>query len=179
MNKVGYVLTFTLGAAAGSLLTWKLIEQKYKQIADDEIESVKEHYKNRDKMLDIISDEEESDKDLTSEELKEYEDQLKDFGYSVKIEEDTDVVQPYVISPEEFGDKPGFDTESWTYYADLVLTNEDDEIVGNPENFIGDGLNHFGDFDDDSVYIRNENAKCDYEILKHIRPFSENDEEAN
>ena len=53
MNKL---LMFTLGAAAGSLLTWKIVEGKYKKIADEEIESVKEHYKNREQMMNKFSD---------------------------------------------------------------------------------------------------------------------------
>lgn len=175
MNKVGYILTFTLGAAAGSLLTWKIVEKKYKQIADEEIESVKEHYKNKENLEHNTAEYFELDKEDTKFEYKEI---VEDLGYSANIEEDDGTVAPYVISPEEFGDKPGFDTESWTYYADKILTDESDEIVGDPENIIGDGLDHFGDYDDDSVYIRNENTKCDYEILKHIRPFND-DEEAN
>ena len=39
MNKL---FIFSLGAAAGSLLTWKLIEKKYKDLADEEIASVVE-----------------------------------------------------------------------------------------------------------------------------------------
>ena len=46
MNKV---LMFALGAAVGSLITWKLLEKKYKDLADEEIASVVERFKNREK----------------------------------------------------------------------------------------------------------------------------------
>ena len=35
------VVIFSAGAAIGSIVTWKLIEAKYKQSADEEIASVK------------------------------------------------------------------------------------------------------------------------------------------
>ena len=41
------LLYFVTGAAIGSVVTWKLIEKKYKDLADEEIESVKETFKNR------------------------------------------------------------------------------------------------------------------------------------
>ena len=45
MNKSIFgVIGFVLGAAAGSLVTWKLIEKKYQQIADEEVASVKKAY---------------------------------------------------------------------------------------------------------------------------------------
>ena len=41
------LLCFVTGAAIGSIVTWKLIEKKYKDLADEEIESVIETFKNR------------------------------------------------------------------------------------------------------------------------------------
>ena len=44
MNKdlLSKVLLFVSGACVGSVVTWKLIEKKYQQIAQEEINSVKE-----------------------------------------------------------------------------------------------------------------------------------------
>ena len=39
------LLCFVAGAAIGSVVTWKLIEKKYKDLADEEIESVIETFK--------------------------------------------------------------------------------------------------------------------------------------
>ena len=36
------ILIFAAGAAVGSLATWKFVETKYKRIAQEEIDSVKE-----------------------------------------------------------------------------------------------------------------------------------------
>ena len=40
-------------------------------------------------------------------------------------------------------------------------------VEGGVDAVVGeDSLNHFGEFEEDSVYVRNENIECDYEILK-------------
>ena len=44
---MGKILAFIFGAAAGSLVTWKLVDTKYKKLADEEIESIREYYRNR------------------------------------------------------------------------------------------------------------------------------------
>lgn len=37
----------------------------------------------------------------------------------------------------------------------------------------GDSLEHFGEYEDDSVYVRNDAKKCDYEILLDQRNYQE------
>lgn len=182
------VLMFTLGAAAGSLLTWKLVEQKYKKIADEEIESVIQVFKNRDKNVVV---EHYNEVDKIDNVKREYTKKVNEAGYTtsissepleeekeedlftVQVENEDEGVRPYVISPEEYGDKNGYDARTYTYYVDNILTDEDDNIVGNPERYIGDGLEHFGDYDDCAVFVRNDNLKCDYEILKHNGTYDE------
>ena len=39
------VISFVAGAAIGSLLAWKFAKDKYERIAQEEIDSVKEYYK--------------------------------------------------------------------------------------------------------------------------------------
>ena len=182
MNKV---ISFILGAAAGSLITWKVIEQKYRKLANEEIESVREYYKNREKEINRSDDASSSNENKENNRKKvEYVNTVKDLGYSennneededytVKIDQGEEEIAPFVIAPEEFGEAYGYETKSWTCYADLVLTDENGEIVVDPENIIGDALSHFGEYEDDSVYVRNENIGCDYEILKHDKKFSE------
>ena len=46
MNKstLSNIVIFAIGAAIGSAVTWKLLKTKYEQIAQEEIDSVKEEY---------------------------------------------------------------------------------------------------------------------------------------
>lgn len=216
MNKV---ITFVLGAAIGSLVTWKLIEEKYKKLADDEINSVREYYKDKyEKLSESIPTtstslnieesctETESITTTVSTGIKhihshsisepEYNKMLDELGYTDKemqellddpdvtveehdgkyeiyMEPGTEIVEPYTIAPEEYGEKDDYDTKSWTYYSDFVLVDEEGEIISDPESIIGNALSQFGEYEDDSVCVRNDNTECDYEILKHEKTFSE------
>lgn len=200
MNKV---LMFVLGAATGSVITWAIIREKYKRIADEEIESVVQRFKDREKndgelihssglsLVEHYSKDEGvttsasytkmvNDLGYTNEEMDELlqepgvtMEQTEDGEYEVFIEPTDDHTAPYTISPDEYGEKEDYDTKSWMYYSDNVLTDEKGEIIIEAENMIGDALTRFGEFEDDSVYVRNENEECDYEILKQFEPFSD------
>ena len=83
-------------------------------------------------------------------------------------------VKPYVISPDEFGEFEDYERISLSYYADQILADEDDEKVEDVDNVVGlESLTHFGEFEDDSVFVRNDRLKCDYEILLDQRTYSD------
>lgn len=83
-------------------------------------------------------------------------------------------MKPYVISPEEFGEFEDYERISLSYYADQILADEDDEKVEDVDNVVGlESLAHFGEFEDDSVFVRNDRLKCDYEILLDQRTYSD------
>ena len=116
----------------------------------------------------------------------EYTAKLREHGYTnyadiepetKKEEEDEefmDIGTPYVIPPEEFGEFDDYEEIGLTYYADQVLTDDDDELVEDIEDTVGfDSLNHFGEYEDDSVFVRNDRLKCDYEILLDHRKYSD------
>lgn len=83
-------------------------------------------------------------------------------------------MKPYVISPDEFGEFEDYERISLSYYADQILADEDDEKVEDVDNVVGlESLTHFGEFEDDSVFVRNDRLKCDYEILLDQRTYSD------
>ena len=93
------VVIFSAGAAIGSIVTWKLIEAKYKQIADEEIASVKEVFTVRKKTTeDGEEDESEEDSPTIAEEYHN-EDKPDLMEYS-KIIDEKDYEAAYVL----FGD---------------------------------------------------------------------------
>lgn len=164
--KLTSVVIFTVGAVIGSAVTYKLLKTKYEQIAQDEIDSVKEVFSRR-------------GRDVVESKTDEYTELVDKLGYSgvdnneEKGENDmTDA--PYVISPDEFGEMDDYETVSLTYYADKVLTDEMDIPVEDIESMVGyDSLECFGEYEDDSVFVRNERQKTDYEILLDVRKFSD------
>ena len=83
------------------------------------------------------------------------------------------MVKPYVISPDELGEKD-YSIISLNYYADGVLADDFDVVIDDVENTVGeDALTHFGEYEDDSVFVRNDELELDYEILKDMRRFED------
>ena len=179
MNKstLSNIVIFAVGAAIGSAVTWKLLKTKYEQIAQEEINSVKEEYgrlreekeeEEEDCMVGDL-DENEPVNGVPSSLAAEYAKIVNNQEYSnekEKKEEDEAVNRPYVISPDEMYDKD-YPVETLTYYADGVLTDEQDNIIEDVDEVIGlDSLNTFGQYEDDSVFVRDDEKGCDYEILR-------------
>lgn len=82
--------------------------------------------------------------------------------------------RPYIIPPEMFDEEPDYDAVTLTYYNDGVVADMWDEKVDDVDDTIGsDSLNHFGEYEEDSVFVRNDNLKTDYEILRDYRNYSD------
>lgn len=188
MSKATGFMMFILGASVGSVVTWQYTRKKYEQIAQEEIDSVKEIFSSRESAADveITAPEPQTAKIGKPEEkpdITEYAARLERDGYTnysnvgaeqKKEEQETMEIKPYVISPEEFGEFEDYERISLSYYADQVLADEDDEKVDDVDNVVGlESLTHFGEFEDDSVFVRNDRLKCDYEILLDQRIYSD------
>ena len=176
-------LFFITGAAIGSFITYKIVEKKFKNIADEEIASVKEMYER--KIEKIVPTKSES-KGITAKilvtddetKINPYGSLVDDLGYSnIKKEENEEMennIPKYnveVIPPEDFGERE-YKCESLTYYKDRVLTFDNDEKITDVEKYVGyDALNTFGEYEDDSVFVRNHDLKTDFEILRDSRTY--------
>ena len=76
-----------------------------------------------------------------------------------------------VISPRELNDSD-YETITLKYYDDDILTDDRDEIIDDPVGIVGDDFKkHFGEYEDDCVYVRNDNLDVDYEILLQGVPY--------
>ena len=188
MNKTKNFMLFVLGVAVGSVVTWRYVEKKYERVAQEEIDSVKEVFSKRE--TDVTEDDEVIREKASNAKEKpnivEYAAKLREQGYTnysdvepetkkeEANEESMDIDTPYVIQPEEVGEFDDYEIIGLTYYADQVLTDEDDKLVEDIEDTIGfDSLSRFGEYEDDSVFVRNDRLKCDYEILLDQRKYSD------
>lgn len=178
---------FVAGVAIGAVGAWRVLENKYAMIAQDEIDSVKEAFSKKEEK----ESEEELNEEIAKQRAKaskekpsitEYTAKIADMGYtdysaisSNKEEEESEIMdKPYVISPDEYDEFDDYDTIELTYYSDQVLADENDELVDDVESVVGfDSLNHFGEYEDDSVFVRNDRLKCDYQILLDSRKYSD------
>jgi len=186
-------LIFVAGAAIGGFLGWKLTQKKYSDLAQEEIDSVKEKFTIPKKEIVKKSREENSEnvskKALNKPSLMEYTKQIKSSGYvnyskeeppkekkSGKYPWDSTEDRPYVISPEEFADgideNDDYEQISLTFYADGILADEEDEII-NADEVVGDALDHMGEYEDDAVHVCNKKLKTFYEILADERSYKE------
>ena len=185
---------FAAGILTGSLCTWYSTKKYYEKIANDEIESMKEWLARRVEEQDEKAEEQSSEpaekptSPSTKPNLMEYAAMVKDLGYTdysrrteepekeaKEDEEVDDMDRPHVIEPEEFG---GCDYEevSLTYYADGVLTDEQDNPIEDVDSMVGeDYAEHFGEYEDDSVFVRNDRLQTDFEILADQRNYSDLD----
>lgn len=88
--------------------------------------------------------------------------------------EPMDSERPYVISPDEFGEDEEYETETLFYYEDGVLTDRSENVIENVDEIIGiDSLSHFGEYEDDSVFVRNDKLHVEYEILRDTRNYAD------
>lgn len=198
MSKLKTILTFTAGLICGGAGAYIAAKSQYERILKDEIDSVKETYKNRQPLV-VKEVEEEHDEDttedvaeenneesqVTEQDKKDYNSILKESGYvnytkymngeeenkETMVYDKNDI--PYVIEPEEFGED-GFDTQTLTYYADGVLVDDLDDVVEDPDVVVGlENLKIFEEFGASSVTVRNDIFKVDYEIIKDDWNYSD------
>lgn len=172
-------IMFVLGAGVGSLVTWKLIEKKYKKQADEEVASVKETFSKLYSKKEETTEEEpvESEAEEQPVTKQTFGGVINSLGYhnpsttKAESEKRDDI---YVISPDEFSEFADYATKSLTYYDDGVLVDQDDNIIEDVDSMVGSGsLNTFGQYEDDSVFVRNETLKTDFEILLDPRRYSD------
>lgn len=176
-NKLVNALMFAGGAAIGSILTWQLVKDAYRKLAEEEIASVKEHYRKRyEGPQQSEPTKGETDKsayltkrEMTQEEketVTQYADLTKSYISSENEQEVEYDSEPYVIKPELFGELPDYNAVSLTYYADGVLADDEGNVVTDADDVVGkDFADHIGDYEPDAVHIRNDWNQCDYEIL--------------
>lgn len=174
-------LLFIAGAATGSVVTWKLIETKYARIAQEEIDSVKEAFaRDRDNSVNDNTSskadeaEETEEPDPGEEDYEEYVETVTSLGY---IHEEGGAMmgdKPYVIHPTEFGEKDDYGTETLVYFSDSVLADDMDHRIEDVEAMVGvESLTHFGEYEEDSVHVRNDRLKMDFEILRDERFYAD------
>lgn len=169
---VGFVM-FALGAAVGSAVTWRFLKTKYEQIAQEEIDSVKEVFARRNEKEKVGETEIKDQKPS----LQELANQIKTLQYETgtasENKNDSKEQRPYVIPPDEFGQEDNdYDLVSLNYYKDGVLTDDFDVPIENADDIVGlESLKHFGD--NDYVFVRNDRLKVEYEIFRDERNFSD------
>ncbi len=183
MSKLYFLAGLVVGAAAGSVVSWKLMKDRYSKIADAEIESVKEEFAKERKIFLEEKETEIKAKVATEKpDILDYAKVVKSEGYTKyrKTEESTDLdsKEPYIISSLMFGELEDYECVTLKYYIeDGILTDDDDEMVDDPATSIpvggiDDEFKRHPD-DGDVVYTRNDILKIDYEIIMVVGSYDD------
>ena len=196
-------LMFAAGAAVGSAVTWKVVKTRYERIVQEEIASIQEAFSddfdvdreqddetefddeedpdseyrqiNWDDLEDL--DEDDDDDDESEEpDLNAYARLVDDYTNSYEKGGPEDMAkEPYIISPFDFGELDDYHQIELTYYeGDDVLEDDEYNIVTDRDELLGPkALLTFGEYEDDSVFVRNERLRTDFQILKDYRKYTE------
>lgn len=174
-------LAFMLGAAVGAAFSAYYLNDYYAKREEESVESVKESLEKRYEERSAKKHPETDDKKTFVEPEFETNEEYVDAMEYAKIiaknrykAKESDREKPYVISPEDFGEMEGYTKISLFYTADHILLDENYDRLERPRTTVGlESLEHFGEYEDDSVYVRNDRLKTDYEILADLRTYDE------
>lgn len=179
------ILAFAAGGVVGFVAADRMMKQKYEQIVQDEVESIKAAFRKEPSASEkesgpaaaeaSESEPKAEDDKPTEQEREQYRKAVAELGYT-KEEKPPVTIKPRVITPDEFGCLDAYEQISLTYYADGTVADDDDRAMSKEtiEETIGrESLRHFGEYEEDSVFVRNDRLKVDYEILLDARTYGE------
>lgn len=181
MSKNNSILGFIIGAAVGATTAWFVAKQEYEKRMNEEIKSLRKIPEDdilENKVNPDAEDGGDSDDSPNEADMMEYAKRVKESGYvsyeaPVPTKDEKNAGEkPYVIRPEDFGELDGYEKITLLMFADGVLADEDENVVDDVDGTVGcESLNTFGKYEEDSVYVRNDAKKFDYEILLDQRRF--------
>lgn len=191
MNKILVAVSMVVVAASSSGITYLVVKEKCDKKADEKVNKALEE-------INILKKSEKPEvctytvnPDISTYDpskvygVDEYlnyirEKEIEDDNKKNKLEsfEKIDTVSEYVfdipqvISPDDYGEDPEYDTTILTYYSDGVLCDDWMQIIN--IDIIGkDSINHFGEFEENTIYVKNPKYKCYYEVSRDPDTYTE------
>lgn len=185
MNK-GLVAFISLGVGGviGYFVGKRLTEEACEERLEEEIASVKKAFRKAKKAREEKKEEPEpGEPDFPHDEQtlldqQEYRKQIERARYrpqdpgrtEEQLHQMAEKYRPKVVSPDEFLEKDWGDAISLTYLSkDGTLLDSQNEKMSDTdiEHTVGDDFaSHFGEYEDDSVFVENSRTKTYYEILR-------------
>ena len=139
MNKFGYLGMYLLGALTGSVAVFFVLNEKYKKIADDEINEIRNLYKEQTKKFKEETEayQEEVDKLNTELKWKELEDLDEEYENDDEMTEYDRFVESDILKHQDHNQRVNY--SSSINYKDIPEEDkpyrEDDAFVIAPEHF--------------------------------------------
>jgi len=199
------VIGFLVGLVIGSVLTYHGLKNKVEAEMDEEVNKLKEFYKDQlEKQQAEYFEKEEylkskaavaEDKgsvvskiinlknvekfEKKQNEETEDEDGSEETTEAFEIFEDNIIAQdkPFVIEEDRVGEYISYGLISLIYFSDGVLTDDWEVPVENPDETVGKEYAEYFETGEDVVYVRNDKLKCEFEITRDLRTYEEVKEE--
>lgn len=203
-NKIVGAIAFSTGVAVGVLGSWRILKKYYTDMANEEIQSVKDMYKAENNDTVVVTT-------CNAELVRGFKDGVKTSDISVidgavntvkekceeiiercnyrtysddpkrDVQEGVDFYmerdKPYTIPPEDFSMFEDYDTIFCDYFADGILADDTGKIIMDVDDLVGkENLQKFGEYEDDTIYVRNDQRKIDFEICKDLSAYEPSDE---
>lgn len=180
-SKIAFIMGIAVGAGIGAAGTYSYFREKYERLAEEDFNSRRVFDDKRDETEESVTEKTADSRTADKPSIAEYTARLQKEGYvnyndMVEKEQKSEVgvEKPYVIQLSDFGEFDDYEKISLIYTADGVLLDDMNEIVDDIGETVGeDSLEYFSEYEDDSVYVRNDAKKCDYEILLDQRNYQE------
>ena len=179
MNKgLAFVVGCVTGAAGAGFITHTILKQRYAQKADEEIVACREAFQDELIKLRKVADEKEAaeKKNAAEAALRKYSGKSDDeppFTPDPQAVVTAKKPEPkiQIIDEATYNDPANPHERKYLQYfpSDNVLMREDESIMDKDDAEYAIGLNALAAFDDemvDSIWIRNDSLKRDYEITQ-------------
>lgn len=188
--------SFAVGVSVGWFVSSRLLKHRYEQKAEEEIAKVREFYVDKEKKVETAKKAKEAKADYKGEstdtpdpkvsssfDMSNYKETVasnvkKNYSeYFAKDQKITTIEDdpkersgPYMISPDDFGERADddYDCETYYFYKDGTVADADNNIIDNYTKIVGtECLNNFGYYPEEpySVFVRNDKLKLDVEII--------------
>lgn len=190
-NKLVGFISFIVGAAAGAFGAHLYLKEKYHKESQDKVEEALElvrKLRNKKPPAEVLAERMKQEESIDippipGEGREEYEQAMsynKVYQVPEKVEPKVDLnpksPRSYYVQDIDIGDLDDYEIVHWTYYQDGVIADEDDREISlmELEESVPQGiLSRFATEDIDSLYVRNDVFKCEYEILVDERTYEE------
>lgn len=198
------IVLFLLGLGIGSTATYfgvkKRLEATMQEEMEQEIEAVKDYYilrEEQSKKETKVSENEENEPKSTEKQPKrdkkepDYEKIIEKLNYgeyyqkketpsesTEAADQEEEIEVPYTISDEEYIEENYYEKTSLVYFendgvfmdaSSLDIINDGTELIGEPN------LEMFGEYDEDTLYVRDDVSKTDYEVIMTHCAYAESE----
>lgn len=183
-NSLKTIISFTLGAVLAGGATWFVTKRYYENIFDEQLEPARQDLINALKKVEDDKREKEVKDDyvdrankyntvttIDNVEKKPVDTHKTDYTKPSEVKEE-EIPAVQIISEDDFGMEEDYEQISLEYYRDGILTDELGAPVENPNETVGTEYRKLLQYDD-TVYVRNNNLKCDFEICRNLETFKE------